>query len=100
MQSTDRFLEFIAWKVSRWSHTQHRAASTEYSWTTGCKGKGIKVVVYEPTLQEETFFNSQVINDLDTFKKTADLIIANRMTEELEDVREKIYTRDLFGGDS
>ena len=64
------------------------------------KGKGIKVVVYEPTLQEETFFNSQVINDLDTFKKTADLIIANRMTEELEDVREKIYTRDLFGGDS
>lgn len=64
------------------------------------KGKGIKVVVYEPTLQEETFFNSQVINDLDTFKKTVDLIIANRMTEELEDVREKIYTRDLFGGDS
>ena len=64
------------------------------------KGKGIKIVVYEPTLQEETFFNSQVINDLDTFKKTVDLIIANRMTEELEDVREKIYTRDLFGGDS
>ena len=63
------------------------------------KGKGIKVVVYEPNLQEETFYNSQVIKDLDTFKKTADLIIANRMSMELEDVPDKIYTRDLFGGD-
>jgi len=64
------------------------------------KGKGIEVVVYEPNLQEETFFSSRVINDLETFKKTADLIVANRMTAELENVKDKVYTRDLFGGDS
>ena len=63
------------------------------------KAKGIDVVVYEPVLQEETFFRSAVIRNLDAFKQMSDVIIANRMTTDLENAAEKVYTRDLFGGD-
>lgn len=63
------------------------------------KAKGIEVVVYEPALQEETFYNSRVINDFNEFKEISDVIVANRLSSDLEDVKEKVYTRDLFSRD-
>lgn len=63
------------------------------------KAKGIKIVIYEPTMDEAYFFNSPVITDLEEFKSTSSIIIANRKTEELADVEDKLFTRDLFGKD-
>ena len=61
------------------------------------KAKGIKVIVYEPNLLDENFFHSKVINDLKKFKELSDIIVVNRMVSDLNDVKDKIYTRDLFG---
>lgn len=63
------------------------------------KAKGIEVIVYEPELKEALFFGSKVVNDLNQFKKQADVIVANRVTDDINDITSKVYTRDLFGKD-
>jgi UDPglucose 6-dehydrogenase len=64
------------------------------------KAKGITVVIYEPVLKDGEFFHSKVIKDIDEFKSMSNVIVANRLSENLLDVKEKVYTRDIFNSDS
>jgi UDPglucose 6-dehydrogenase len=63
------------------------------------KAKGIEVVVYEPALKEEEFYHSKVIKDFDEFKQISDVIVANRLSDDIKDVEDKVYTRDLYSRD-
>lgn len=63
------------------------------------KSKGIEVIVYEPAIREEEFYHSRLIKELDEFKKNSDVIVTNRMSDEIKDVEEKVYTRDLYSRD-
>ena len=63
------------------------------------KAKGIKVVIYEPAYEEGNFFNSEVIKNIEEFKRVSDVIVTNRMVNELKNVKNKVYTRDLFNSD-
>jgi UDPglucose 6-dehydrogenase len=63
------------------------------------KAEGVEVIIYEPTLGEETFYNSRVVNDFEEFVQQADIIVANRMSDELKFYKEKVYTRDIYSRD-
>jgi len=63
------------------------------------KAKGIEIIVYEPELKEDKFFNSRVIKDFNEFKRLSSLVVTNRMSDDLMDIKDKVFTRDLFNGD-